>query len=213
MSERQAPGGPGKKGLLEIFNLNLSGKEATWLKVAAVGIAIGILLINSGDIFGVSATPKRPAGALEVTAPVARSGDELAQMEQQMARDLEQTLSAIRGAGQVRVSVSLAAGPEVKPVFNNQTTVTKTGEKAGDGSLRDSTTETRNQTNVVVQDGSTQSLAVEKRTRAQIAGVTIVAEGAKDATVKEMLFRAAVTRLGIPGHKVTVMPAAEGGGR
>jgi stage III sporulation protein AG len=213
VSEHQAPGGPGKKGLLELFNLkSLSGKEATWLKVAAVGIVIGILLINSGDLFGVSATPKRPAGALEVTAP-ARSADELAQMEHDLARDLEQTLSAIRGAGQVRVSVSLEAGPMVKPVFNNRTQVTKTGEKAGDGSLRDSTTETRDQTNVVVQDGNSQSLAIEKRTRAQIAGVTIVAEGARDATVKEMLFRAAVTRLGIAGHKVTVMPAQEGGGR
>jgi stage III sporulation protein AG len=211
VSAPNPPDGPGKKGLLDMFGLNLSGKEAQWLKVVAVGVVLGILLINSGELFGVSSAPRRPSGAVEVAAPAPTGpSDEISRLEEQEARRLEQTLSLIRGAGKVRVSVSLESGPTVKPVFDNKTQVTKTGERATDGSVRDSTTEQRDQINVVVQDGTAQSLAVEKRTRAQIAGVTIVAEGARDAAVKEMLFKAAVTKLGIPGHKVTVMPA-EGG--
>jgi stage III sporulation protein AG len=209
VSDRSKNGGNGGDGGWAAWLASLIGlkpQHAQMVKLMAIAIALGVLFLSAGDLFGVSSRPGRPSGAVEVARP---SGDELTRLEQEYARQLEATLSAVKGAGKVRVSVTLESGPEVVPVLNTRAQETRTQEKAGDGSNRDTTTTNRDVTNVMVQDGQSQNLAVQKRIRARIAGVSIVAEGARDAKVAALLHKVAVTQLGIPAHRVQVA-AAEG---
>lgn len=193
-------------------SLGLKPAYGNYVKLVVIAVGVGVLFMSAGDLFGITDTGgRRPPNASEVLgAPGATSKEELARLEESMARDLETTLSAIRGAGKVRVSLTLESGPSEQPVLNTQDQQTTTHEKAGDNSLRDTQTTTRNTTNVMVQDGNTQSLAVAKRTRAQVAGVVVVAEGARVPAIKKMIFDAVVTRLHIPANRVDVIPA-EGG--
>lgn len=186
--------------------LNLSPRSATVVKFLAVGVALGVLMMNADTLFGLGGgSGRRPTNATEVTAPARDySSTELRQLEKEMESDLAAKLALIDGAGRVEVTVTLKSGTRNVPVTNVQTQETKTGEKATDDSIRESTTTTRNETNVMVQDGNSQALAVMQRIRPEIAGVQVTAEGAKDPVIKERLMRAVAVGLGIPFHRITV---------
>lgn len=189
--------------------VGLKPQQAGVVKILAAGLFIGILFIQAPAFFGVgeNSSSQRPPDATEVTAPADPPRDELSRMEREIAGNLERTLSRIAGAGEVHVSVTLAAGPRVTPLTNVREDKTTTKEDATDGSRRTTDTTSRDVTNVMTKNGSADVPAVASRSRAEIAGVLIVAQGARDATVRANLFYAAAGELGIPAHRVTVYPA------
>lgn len=189
--------------------LGLKPGQANVLKLVAVALALGVLFLNAGNLFGVTESGRRSPEATEVVAPTRDSQDPLQQLEREMAARLEEILSQVEGAGQVRVTVTLASTPAVMPLTNSRREQTVTEETAADGSHRRTETVTTDETNVMSTDANQDVPAVASRSRAEVAGVLIVADGAGNETIRARLHRAAVTALDIPAHRIEVVPAGE----
>lgn len=187
--------------------LGLKPQQANMVKLMAVGVALGVLFLNAGDLFGIVGSGKKPPSATEVAGPAGAPQDELTRMEDDLAKHLERTLSLIQGAGTVRVTVMLEAGPTVTAITDSKVEKTTTNEIAGDHSTRETTATNTSQNNVMIKSGNADALAVAKKSRAQIAGVLIVADGARSGAVRARLHGAAVTALGISANRIAVVAA------
>lgn len=203
-----ADSGPKKPGWAEQLAslLNIPPAKANLVRWVAILLFLGVLYMTFGDYLGLSRPTERPTGATEVTAQAAPQ-DELVRMERETAQDLESTLSQIQGAGQVHVKVTLESGPAVAAVTDTRVEKSTNTEKATDQSTRTTDTTNTTSTNVVVKSGGQDALAVAKKTRAQVAGVIVVADGARDPSVKALIFQATVRALGVPANRVDVYPA------
>lgn len=206
MSEKESnnKGGLAER-LIELLGLRKNTVNANLVRFLAIGLALGMVFLNVEKLFGVrepSAPP--PQGATEVMA----RQDGLSVLERALERKLEEQLSLIAGAGQVRAKVSLASGHTQVPVINERVQETRTDEQAGDKSTRTSVTTQRDQTHVIYRGGTVDVMAVMKELRPEIAGVQIVAQGAASDKVRAELHEAAVRLLSVGAHRVDVKPTA-----
>ncbi|MFZ3372303.1 MAG: stage III sporulation protein AH, partial [Desulfitobacteriaceae bacterium] len=157
---------------------------------------------KSGDTFQTSPVSKTAT----VTAPSETS--KLNSLEKDLEKKLQATLSRMYGVGQVDVSVSLFSG--LKSNYARNENVTKRTSKETDkASGTRETTEVTENNQLVMPSGSTQPVMVMEE-RPQVAGVLVIAEGAKDPRIKEEIHTALKTLLDIPAAKITV--EAMGGG-
>lgn len=192
---------PGPKSWQEFL-----AKPPDVMKLALVAAAVGVALMTAPSLFGLKSAGKNPPAGATPVAAEARAGKstELEMLQAQMSQELEEILSSIEGAGRVGVTVQLATGVINVPVINTSEQETTTGETAVDKSVRNSKTSTVTKNNVVVQD----SLAVSKQLRPEIAGVLVVADGARNAQMRYRLTKAVADHLRLPMHMVRVEPRA-----
>ncbi|MDF2629066.1 MAG: spoIIIAG [Symbiobacteriaceae bacterium] len=172
------------------------------MKLALVAAAVGVALMTAPGLFGLKGGSKGPPAGATPVAAEAKGGNrtEIERLQEQMSSELEEILSDIEGAGQVGVKVTLATGVINVPVINTSEQKTVTGEKAADNSGRTSETTTVTKNNVVLQD----ALAVSKQLRPEIAGVVVVADGARSAQMRYRLSKAVADHLRLPIHMVRV---------
>lgn len=166
-----------------------------------------LLLIYAGSFVN----PRTIPPASPPSAPAAGdavTGDGLTVTEKELEGRLERILSAVAGAGEVRVTVTLAAGAE--SVFaqnvNKQDRTVEEKDQSGGNRM---TTESNEQGIVVFPQGMSEGkeeAVVIKTKRPEIAGVLVLAEGARNPELREEIAEAVRTVLDIPPHKVTVMP-------
>lgn len=207
---------PEEKGWFETWlnKYGLTKGQAGIIKVVAVGLAIGILFLQAGELLGVetgSQSEEEPPGATLVTGPIrGEEENELTRLERAMALELEEKLSLIGGAGQVRVMLTLEAGPTIDVVKNTTIDQSTTTEKASDSSTRQTeSTNTRGE-HVFYRDGSAERPVISRTSRPQVAGVLVVAEGARDARIRARLLDATMVALKVPAHRIQIMPAERG---
>lgn len=190
--------------------MGLTPDKAWLVKVVAFAVVVGILALEIGPYLGFGGgSSQQPVQSSPVITPAGPAQDELVRLEQDLARRLEQTLSLIRGAGTVRVLVTLEEGPAITPVTSHRNQETTTKERATEGSTRETTQLQEDVTPITTKGGSNDALAVLKRSGPKVAGVLIVADGAKNKGVQAQLHAAAVTALGISADHIRVV-AAEG---
>ncbi len=113
--------------------------------------------------------------------------------QKDMSRRLEKILSAVEGAGNVRVLISYS----------------RTGEKvlAYDSESENRIEDGRDETNVrnqVVYDGDSSPFVLEEY-MPEPEGVIIVAQGGDNENVKKQLINGTVALLGIDRHKIEVL--------
>ncbi|WP_077367688.1 sporulation stage III protein AG [Anaerosalibacter sp. Marseille-P3206] len=121
---------------------------------------------------------------------------------QLLERRLENILSEIKGAGKVKVMITLEETSEKVPATNSNQSNEKTSEKDSQGGVRDINREDSNVE--IATKGSDGSLIVLKEIEPNVKGVIVVAEGAFDMEVKEKLYQAVKTVLGVSGNRVEV---------
>lgn len=180
--------------------------------VLPIGVA-GIILLAGTSLLA----PGRERQAAPVTpqakVEAAREGgtpwddDYAAQLEQA----LSETLSAVAGAGTVKVKVFLESGPryEYAEKRTGETRTTQESDKSGTSRV---TSEQREDGEVTVtrsQVGSGEEPVVVVAHLPEVRGVLVVAGGAADPAVRRELVRAVETALDLPAHRVQVM-AKEG---
>lgn len=170
------------------------------LKLFLIG-ALGVCLLILGSILG------RPAGE----KPVLPETDSLANLEADMAANIERAVSAIKGVGKVQASVVLAAGPESLYAKNVQRSRTTQSEVSGSGEIRENATENETSQPVTGRFGTSESPLVERVQGAEVAGCLIVAEGASSSAIKAEIYRAVQTLLDIPLYRIQVVPMKGGG--
>jgi len=115
---------------------------------------------------------------------------------------LKDILSQIKGVGKVNVMITLEDTAERIPAFNTTQMNEKTNEKDAQGGAREVVRE--DLTQQVVTGSGNESLMIIKEVKPKIRGVVVVAEGAEDIVVKEKLYSAVKTVLGISGNKVEI---------
>jgi len=193
-----------KSKLLELFE-----KYKPLLKkrevLAAMAVALGLLLLGMGR--------DRPAEVKDVNIPVtevSQSDSLLMDVKQALEQNMEDTLSLIRGVGDVKVSLHIASS--IETVFETEVTRDNslTRETAADGTER--TQESggiQNAPAVITVDGDETAL-ISQETGPEILGAVVVAEGVWDSTVKQEVFEAVRVMTNLPAHKIVVLDRKDG---
>jgi stage III sporulation protein AG len=177
-----------------------------------------LILILAGGLFlliyaGSWVSPKEKSSISPGYQAAEKKGEEgLSTAEKELERRLEGVLSSIAGSGDVQVTVTMAAGPEYLYAKNLSEQTRTVEEKDQSGGNR-TTTEANEEENLVllqtVSGGKEEPVLIRAK-RPEIAGVLVLAEGARDPGLREELVQAVITVLAVPAHKVTVL-SKEGG--
>lgn len=201
MEDKKAAAGKGRiDAKARAFDIPLLKPE--YLKLALVG-ALGLILIIAGSLMSGS-------------GKAADSGDhhvlsELREYQEALTSQLEQVISAIQGAGKVRVSITMERGPETIYVANTSTSRNAQSESTPQGQSRQTVTETETSQAVTGRGISAgDSLIPETVLAPKISGCVVVAEGALDPVVKTNIYRAVQVLLDIPIYKIEVLPMQGG---
>lgn len=188
-----------------------SGKNGQKVFLLAMGV-LGVFLLLLGNVFGGGgdrkATPVAAVGASDQRVQAAAQVRLQIQAEEEyLSRRLEALLQQISGVGRVDVSIRLE-GSTSSEYAVNQTTGRKISEESDHGgSTRVITDVTESGQLVVVRgDRGYEVPVVERESAPRIAGVLVVAEGARDPGIKAELFRAVRVALGAEPHKILVVP-------
>ncbi|HWQ72247.1 MAG TPA: stage III sporulation protein AH [Desulfitobacteriaceae bacterium] len=167
-----------------------------FLGIIVVASALMISFGKSGDSLPAtseSSTAKNPEPSETV---------ELNTLENDLENKLQTTLSRMSGVGQVKVTVSLYSGLKSNYARNENIT-RRTSKETDKASGTRETTEVTENNQLVMPDGLTQPVMVMEE-RPEVAGVLVIAEGAKDPVIKETIHMALKTLLDIPAAKITV---------
>ncbi len=121
-----------------------------------------------------------------------------------LENDLEDILSSIKGIGEVKVMITLEGTAERIPALNITETKETTKEEDSEGGTREVFRDDSSKQVVTSNNSGEDSLVVTKEVKPKIQGAIVVAQGVDDPELKELVYRAVKTVLGISGNKVDV---------
>ncbi|MHB1653783.1 MAG: stage III sporulation protein AH [Desulfitobacteriaceae bacterium] len=180
-------------GLYSVF----SNDKMLKLMVAAIVVSAGLIFWGKGS------TPEITAVKPTVLNPPADS-NKINSLERSLESKLAENLRQMDGVGKVQVSVSLASSLKSDYAKNANVTKRTTEETDKAGGTRKSTEVTEND-QLVLPNGNAQPVVIMEE-RPEVAGVLVIAEGAKEPKVREAVYTAVRTLLNIPTSKITVVP-------
>lgn len=184
----------------------LQKQKLLWL---AGIIALGIILLIAGS-YGSQERNQQPKTQIrEETESIISNLSMMDQEEKNLAGNLKKILTQIEGAGQLDVTIRLATSRQDLYAVNTTSGRKTTEEKDQVGGTRLTTENTDSGQLVLVRNGQEEAPVVEEARCAQIAGVLVVAQGAKDPEIKGRLFKAVQVALGIEPQKVLILPRSE----
>jgi stage III sporulation protein AG len=165
--------------------------------VAVVALVVFILTTVSGN------GNKQPTVSEDNGNTTANTTQASAGME---AR-LEQILSQVQNAGEVKVMVTYETGPEIVPAVKTDTQNNSSDDSGTTGQNNNHTTSTiENSEPVVVQGKNGNEALVLKQKEPVVLGVLVVAEGASDLEVRFRLIEAVQVALQITPDRIEVLP-------
>lgn len=172
------------------------------LLLMLVGLGVLLLLLSRLDGPGFPDPPDR--GAPPASAAPFSS-------EEELERRLEALLSRIAGAGTVEVFLTFETSERHHYALQRSETERRGYEAdgAGDWHLAEHETD-RSVQPVLLRDeqGRGERALVEWIEAPAVRGVLVVASGAADPSVRYRLLQAVETALGIPSHRIEVLPRA-----
>ncbi|MGE8204476.1 stage III sporulation protein AG [Heyndrickxia sp. NPDC080065] len=126
--------------------------------------------------------------------------------EMQYETELKDALEEISGVGKVRVIVNLEATESKIYEKNSDIQNRTTNETDPNGGQREIEELTKNDKLVIIRDGEKEVPLVTETKKPVIRGVLVVAEGAKNISIKSMIIEAVSRVLDVPTHRVSVQP-------
>lgn len=166
--------------------------------------AIGVLLIIVGNTFftgeSTSKSPPKSTEGVDVSSEASKHN------ETEIERRLENILSSVAGAGQIKVMVTMTHSGEVEVAQDVSKDDTSTTETTTQGDKRQIDSSKYENKTVLLEnnDGSSKPLII-KETEPKIEGIVIVAQGGDNILVKDSLSKAVQALLNVPAHKVEVL--------
>lgn len=122
---------------------------------------------------------------------------------EQVESRLQTVLSEIKGAGEVKVMINYSGTSEIITAMTKNTSTDKTTDKGSSSNrVTESTTEVTEP--VIIQQNGEDVPVIIKEILPDIVGVIVVAEGAKDMSVKINLVSAIQTLLNVSADKVEI---------
>lgn len=184
-SEKEKP--QESKKSLRLFNL-LSGKNLKIIVLVIIFIVALIVFLKLSGEKSSSKTSSASSNQVYLTS---------LEYSQALEQKLESVLSQVKGAGQVKVMISLDGSPELKYAMDSDTKVSN--------STNGSTTSTSSESPILVgKNGSTSPLILTE-ILPKIKGVIVVSSGANDISIKLDILNSVSTLLGISTDKINVL--------
>ena len=173
--------------------------DKSWIVlIGIVVIAVTVILFSKdGSIPDNSAAKAMPS----ISNPEA---SKISVLEKEIEGKIVKNLEQMDGVGRVQVSITLASGLKADYAQNKSVTKKTSKETDSNKGTREITEVTEN--NQLVMPNSASQPVVVMEERPAVAGVLVVAEGAKDPKIQEGIHKAVRTLLDIPASKVTVVP-------
>ncbi len=125
--------------------------------------------------------------------------------EEQLEEKLETILSSVKGAGKVKVMITLESSSELVLQTDEGGSSEEIHEEDSAGGTRDSSQS--NYTKDTVKAGSGDEPFVIKEINPKVSGVLVIAEGAGSAFVKNEIYEALEALFNLPVHKIKVLEA------
>ena len=174
-------------------------------------IGILLLLFSFSPKLSSPSVPQADLGRARQDQALSTSaigGVNLAEDEARLERSLAEILSQVQGAGRVSVKVTFETGRFYDYAKNETNEEHTLRELDTQGMTRETTHVKKSGEIVTTQERATGSAlpVVRNFQEPRIQGVLVVADGAKDITVKKALIEAVTTLFAIPYHKVAVLP-------
>lgn len=146
--------------------------------VAIIVVGMSFIYLGKGPV---DTDQSMQGEATQTSASV--TSTKIGMLEKELENKLQTNLLLMTGVGKVQVSVSFMTG--LRSEYARNMNVSKRTNKETDttGGIRE-TTETTENNQVVMPSGSSQPVMVMED-RPEIAGVLVIAEGAKDPKVRE----------------------------
>lgn len=152
---------------------------------------LGVILISLEDLI--------PQKEVETSVPIS-----ISEYRQTMEKDLENILSMVNGAGQVKVMITLESGRENIYVWQEKTSTDEKTDYIGS-----SDTSTRRETYeneiVMVNTGNDKSALIEKTMEPVVQGVVVVCSGADDIKVTSDITNAVSVALNVTSNRICVI--------
>lgn len=183
-------------------------RQSMLMYLSFLAMAGIILMLLSSKIPSASSTETPAPAEAGMEKPVfsgnVTPGDDY---ESRIEKRLKEILTLIEGVGRVEVDVTLEQGVEYVYGFNTSNSEGKTDERDTNGGIRSVEDSSRSQNLVLYRDknGDERPVIQTERTP-KVLGVLIVAEGANEPRVNAEISRAVNTVLGVPLHKICVLP-------
>ena len=179
----------------DLKKLNLRDKH-TWLVLGLFGALLLVIAMPAGSPQTKNTALGTDDIALEPKEDkehVEREGDVITQME----RRLEETLSLVDGAGQVRVMITLKDnGAKVV----EKDTSRQTGEGLSGGGTADIS-----ESSVFERTDGGERPYVSNELTPQVEGVLVVAQGGGNSLVKQNILQCVMSLFPLEAHKITVV--------
>lgn len=184
-SEKEKP--QENKKSFRLFNL-LSGKNLKIIVLVIIFIVALIVFLKLSGEKSSSKTSSASSNQVYLTS---------LEYSQALEQKLESVLSQVKGAGQVKVMISLDGSPELKYAMDSDTKVSN--------SSNGSTTSTSSESPILVgKNGSTSPLILTE-ILPKVKGVIVVSSGANDISIKLDILNSVSTLLGISTDKINVL--------
>ena len=184
----------------------LQKQKLLWL---AGIIALGIVLLLIGSNNKQTQAPQPKTEIKDRAEPQFHSRSVMNQEEEILAGNLKKILIQIEGAGQLDVTVRLATSRHDRYAVNTTSSRKTTEEKDQIGGARLINENNDSGQLVLIRNGQEENPIVEEARSAQVAGVLVVAQGAKTPEIKARLFKAVQVALGIEPQKILVLPKSD----
>jgi len=184
----------------------LQKQKLLWL-AGIIVLGIVLLLIGSND--KQAQTPQPETEIKDLAEPQFHSRSVMDQEEKILAGNLKKILTQIEGAGQLDVTIRLATSRYDRYAVNTTSSRKTTEEKDQVGGTRLINENNDSGQLVLIRSGQEETPVVEEARSAQVAGVLVVAQGAKSPEIKARLFKAVQVALGIEPQKILVLPKSD----
>lgn len=122
-----------------------------------------------------------------------------------MERRLEEALSLLEGAGEVKVMITLRTSSEVVVEKDLTSSLSETNEEDGEGGSRLVRVQDTQEATIYTSESGQSSPYVVKTLTPQVEGVIVLAEGAGEGNVSMEILDAVRVIFGIEAHRVKVM--------
>lgn len=170
-----------------------------WLLLGLIGF--GVVLLMSGNPQQDKVKELGEQRQMKTEDCQTNSGSD----EERLEKELVKTLMGIAGVGKTRVDINLKTGN--RKIWERQT---RTSKRINQDRGIANTEETIEDELVFAKDREGRDLPVLKEELApEIEGVVVVATGAEDSRIRKLLTDTVTTILGIPGHRVLIIPGKE----
>ena len=122
-------------------------------------------------------------------------------IETNIEEQLKNTLSKIKGVGDVEVLITYSESSKITPMYNETSTQSVTEENDSNGGTRK--IESYDSNKEIVSDSNSEPIT-EKVTMPKMEGAVIIAKGADNTLVKNNIISAVEAATGLSTHKIQV---------